>query len=297
MNQFDDDDLPVGRVLTRRDAVRLLAVGGAVALTGCKPGAQRVAQGTTAATAPANAAPKAASGTGSLPRCVAKPELTVGPYFVDKQLDRSDIRVEPSTGVVKPGEALALAFSVQQIANGQCSPLSGAMVDVWQCDAAGVYSGVNDRMVGFNTEGQRFLRGYQVTDANGLAQFTTIYPGWYQGRAVHIHFKIRTPVQAALADQTDKTYEFTSQLFFDDSLTDRIHGQQPYAAKGQRDLRNERDGIYRQGGESLLVPVALSQQGFSALFDVGLDLSDTQTGRPDRSGGPGGPGGRRRPPM
>src|SRR5688500_2401449 len=119
MNQLDDDDLPVGRVLTRRDAVRLLAVGGAVALTGCKPGAQRVAQGTTAAAAPANAAPKAASGTGSLPRCVAKPELTVGPYFLDKQLDRSDIRVEPSTGVVKPGEALALAFSVQQIANGQ----------------------------------------------------------------------------------------------------------------------------------------------------------------------------------
>jgi protocatechuate 3,4-dioxygenase beta subunit len=220
----------------------------------------------------------------------------VGPYFVDNQLDRSDIRVEPSTGVVKPGEALALAFSVQQIATGQCSPLSGAMVDGWQCDAAGVYSGVNDRMVGFNTEGQKFLRGYQVTDANGLAQFTTIYPGWYQGRAVHIHFKIRTPVQAALADQTDKTYEFTSQLFFDDSLTDRIHGQHPYAAKGQRDLRNERDGIYRQGGVSLLVPVALSQQGFSAMFDVGLDLSDTQTGRPDRSGGPGIPRGRR-PPM
>lgn len=292
MNQFDDDDLPVGRVLTRRDAVRLLAVGSAAALTGCKPGAHRAAQGTTAASAVPNPAATMASTSGALPRCVAKPELTVGPYFLDKQLDRSDIRVEPSTGVAKPGEALAIAFSVQQIANGQCSPLRGAMVDVWQCDAAGVYSGVNDRMVGFNTEGQKFLRGYQVTDANGIAQFTTIYPGWYQGRAVHIHFKVRTPVQAALADETDKTYEFTSQLFFDDDLTDRIHAKQPYAAKGQRDLRNARDGIYRRGGESLLVPVALSQLGFSATFDVGLDLSDTQTGRPDRSGGPGG---RRRP--
>lgn len=301
MNQFDDDDLPVGRVLTRRDAVRLLAASGAAVLAGCKPGAQRAAP-ETAASAGAQAAPNtvtkaasAASSAGTLPRCVAKPELTVGPYFIDKQLDRSDIRVEPGTGAVKPGEPVELTFNVKQIANGQCSPLAGAMVDVWQCDAAGVYSGVNDRMVGFNTEGQKFLRGYQVTGADGVARFTTIYPGWYQGRAVHIHFKIRTPAQEALADQMDKTYEFTSQLFFDDELSDRIHKQQPYAAKGQRDLKNANDGIYRQGGASLLVPVALSSAGFSATFDVGLDLSDTQTGRADRSGGPAGPGGRRRP--
>ena len=145
-------------------------------------------------------------------------------------------------------------------------------------------------MVGFDTTGQKFCRGYQITDETGVARFTTIYPGWYQGRAVHIHFKVRTPAQAALADQT--AYEFTSQLFFEEELTDQIHAQQPYAAKGQRTLKNSGDGIFRQAGEVLIVPVALSQVGYSAIFALGLDLSDTATGRPDRSGGPGGLGGR-----
>jgi protocatechuate 3,4-dioxygenase beta subunit len=251
--QMDDDDLPIGRVLSRRDAVRLLAAGSATLLVGCKPA--------TTATA-----------AGGLTRCVAKPELTVGPYFLDKQMNRSDIRVEPTTGAAKVGVPLALTFNVQQIANGQCSPLAEAMVDVWHCDAAGAYSGVKDNMVGFDTVGQKFLRGYQITDASGIARFTTIYPGWYQGRAVHIHFKIRMPAQAALADQADQTYEFTSQMFFDESLTDQVHARQPYAAKGQRNLRNERDGIYRQAGDSLLLAVAREGDGYGATFDIGLDL-------------------------
>jgi protocatechuate 3,4-dioxygenase beta subunit len=291
--QLHDDDLPTGRVLSRREAVRLLAVGSAAVVAGCRPGSGGSSGSTTSAPAASGSAP--ASGVAStLPRCVAKPELTVGPYFVDKQLNRPDIRIEPTTGVASPGQPLGLSFRVQQITNGQCSPLPNAMVDVWQCDAEGRYSGVNDRMVGFNTEGKKFLRGYQVTDKDGYAHFTTIYPGWYQGRAVHIHFKIRTPLDAALADQQDRTYEFTSQIFFDDDLTDRIHKSQPYAAKGQRDLRNPNDGIYRQGGSSLLVPVALSQVGYAATFDVGLDLSDVATSRAERSGGRGGPP--RRPP-
>ena len=287
--QLDEDDLPVGRVLSRRDVLRLLAATSAAAVVGCKPASPRDA-GATSVARPAGSA--AVGGevqstvTGGLPPCVAKPELTVGPYFLDKQLDRSDIRVEPGTGTAVPGEPLTLAFKVQQIANGQCTPLGGAMVDVWQCDAAGMYSGVNDRMVGFNTEGKKFLRGYQITDAAGLATFTTIYPGWYQGRAVHIHFKIRTPAQAALADQS--AYEFTSQLFFDDSLTDQVHKAQPYAAKGTGRLRNERDGIFRQGGEALVLKVALGPNAYAAAFDVGLDLSNAATGRPERSGGPGG---------
>jgi protocatechuate 3,4-dioxygenase beta subunit len=288
---LDDDDLPVGRVLSRRDAVRLLAVSGAAVVAGCrsasKGGAGASATGATANGATASNA--TANSAAALPRCVAKPELTVGPYFLDKQLDRSDIRIEPTTGVESPGTPLQLAFRVQQIANGQCSPLPGAMVDIWQCDAAGMYSGVNDRMVGFNTEGKKFLRGYQVTDASGMANFTTIYPGWYPGRSVHIHFKIRTPAQAALADRT--AYEFTSQVFFDESLTDQVHKAQPYAAKGSGRLRNERDGIYRQAGDVLLLNVALGRSGYATMFDVGLDLSDAQTGRPERSGGPG-----RRPP-
>lgn len=275
---LDNDDLPIGRVLSRREILRLAALTGAAAVVGYRPYR-------------AGAAP-------AMPACVAQPELTVGPYFVDKQLNRSDVRLEPTTNVLRDGSPLALAFAVHQISGSACAPLAGAMVDIWQCDASGAYSGVNDNMVGFNTVGQTFLRGYQVTDAAGVARFTTVYPGWYQGRAVHIHFKIRTPSQAALADKTAETYEFTSQLFFDDALTDQVHSRPPYSAKGQRDLRNERDGIYREAGKVMVLDVARASTGYAATFGVGLDLSNAAVGRPDRSGGPGGRGGRppRRPP-
>jgi protocatechuate 3,4-dioxygenase beta subunit len=290
-NMSLDDDLPVGTVLSRRDAVRLLAVSGAAVLAGCRTGNGSANAGSTTAASTAQGA------AASLPSCVAKPELTVGPYFVDRQLERSDIRIEPATNAIKDGAPLHLTFNVKQIANGQCTPLPGAMVDVWQCDADGSYSGVNDQTVGFNTEGQQFLRGYQVTDANGVARFVTIYPGWYRGRAVHIHFKVRTPADAVAGNRTESVYEFTSQLFFDESLTDRVHAQAPYAAKGQRDRRNENDGIYRQAGDTLLLAVAAAGDGYDANFDMGLDLSDSETGRPDgmQRGRPGGPGGGRPP--
>ena len=203
---------------------------------------------------------------------------------VDNQLNRSDIRVEPSTNVLVPGAPLRLTFNVQQISAGRCAPLPGAMVDVWQCDAMGEYSSVNDTMVGFNTRDKRFLRGYQVTDADGRARFTTIYPGWYPGRAVHIHFKIRTPASAVPARQGGSAYEFTSQLFFDETLTDSVHAQDPYAAKGQGRLRNERDGIFRQSGGVLLLDVAAAQGGYAATFGLGLDLSDAEVGRADDMG-------------
>ena len=285
-----DDDLPVGSVLSRRDAVRLLAASGAAVLAGCRTGNGSANAGNTAS------ATTAQRTSATLLSCVAKPELTVGPYFVDKQLERSDIRIEPATNAIKDGAPLRLTFNVQQIANGQCTPLPGAMVDIWQCDAEGSYSGVNDQTVGFNTEGQQFLRGYQVTDANGLARFVTIYPGWYRGRAVHIHFKIRTPADAVAGNRTLPVYEFTSQLFFDDSLTDRVHAQAPYAAKGQRDRRNENDGIYRQAGDTLLLALAAAGDGYDANFDMGLDLSDAETGRADGMGRGGPSGGRPRGP-
>ena len=284
-----DDDAPIGRVLSRREVVRLLAASGAGVLIGCRRDAN-------VAGADSLAAARSSSAGGALPACVAKPELTVGPYFVDKQLERSDIRLEPTSNSAKPGAPLELRFNVVEIMNGQCSPLSGAMVDVWQCDAAGQYSGVNDRMIGFDTVGQRFLRGYQVTDNKGVVSFTTIYPGWYQGRTVHIHFKIRTPARAVVQEQPASVYEFTSQLFFDDALTDRVHREQPYAAKGQRDIRNERDGIYRESGGVLMLAVSRAGSGYSGTFDVGLDLADAQVGRPDRDGGPGGRGRRGGPP-
>ena len=135
-------------------------------------------------------------------------------------------------------------------------------MELWHCDAAGVYSDVRDRNL--DTTGQKFLRGYQTTDAAGLARFTTIYPGWYGGRAVHIHFKVRTPGAGGRTD------EFTSQLYFDDALTDRVHGLAPYAEhKGQR-LLNSRDMIFREGGPKLVLPVVESGDGYAATFRIAM---------------------------
>jgi protocatechuate 3,4-dioxygenase beta subunit len=221
---MDLDDIPVGRVLNRREALAFLGATGALFFFGCSD--------STASTAPGDISSS----------CLVRPELTEGPYYVDEELNRSDIRSDPSDGTVRAGALLALTFNVSRASSSACEPLADAIVDVWHCDALGAYSDVSDP--GFNTTGKKFLRGYQVTGSDGVARFTTIYPGWYQGRAVHIHFKVRSSASASSA------YEFTSQLFFDDSLTDQVHAQQPYASKGQRDLRNSGDGICNQGGLS-----------------------------------------------
>jgi protocatechuate 3,4-dioxygenase beta subunit len=159
--------------------------------------------------------------------------LTEGPYFVDERLNRSDIRADPATGALSQGAPLALTFNVSRVESSGCTPLTGAYLDVWHCDAAGVYSDVSGAGAG-----RRFLRGYQITDAAGVARFTTIYPGWYRGRAVHVHFKLR------LIAGSRTTYEFTSQFFFDESLTDNVHALSPYISRGRRDRLNTTDGIY-----------------------------------------------------
>lgn len=211
--------------------------------------------------------------------CVAKPQQTEGPYFVDEKLNRSDIRLDPTTNTMKEGTPFKLKFNVSKINNGACSPLVGAYVDIWHCDAEGSYSDARDRS--FDTRGQKYLRGYQITDTNGSVEFQTIYPGWYSGRAVHIHFKIRL----FAADQ--KTYEFTSQLYFDDLLTDQVHLQMPYAKKGSRDTRNSRDGIFSNGGNQLTLNVTQNTEGYLATFDIGLEgitQSETPSGTPQITG-------------
>src|SRR3989440_3609307 len=141
------------------------------------------------------------------------PTVTEGPYWVDEKLFRSDIRTDPATGVARQGVLLALTITVQNQSGTTCTPLAGAYVDIWHCDAIGIYSdepaynpGGGDGTV--VTTGQRFLRGYQVTDDSGQVQFLTIYPGWYGGRTIHIHVRVRTYSGAAVLDN------FVTQIFF-----------------------------------------------------------------------------------
>jgi protocatechuate 3,4-dioxygenase beta subunit len=139
----------------------------------------------------------------------------------------------------------------------------------------GAYSDVKDRL--FDTSGQKFLRGHLMTDAAGAAKFVTIYPGWYPGRAVHLHFKVRT------APAADKAYEFTSQFYFDEPLTDRVHAREPYAAHTGERMRNERDGIFKDGGRQLILGVTEATGGYAATFDLAMRPGDPP---PSGRGGP-----------
>jgi protocatechuate 3,4-dioxygenase beta subunit len=277
-----DDDKPIGRLLSRREMILLLGGAGASALlAACTPTqVAQMVEATIEATAESTSASSAA-----LSSCVVRPALTEGPYFVDVDLNRSDIRLEPSDGSMKDGLPLQLRFRVSNVAENACSPLAGAQVDIWHCDADGAYSGVSDP--GFDTSEQKWLRGYQITDELGLAEFMSIYPGWYSGRTTHIHFKIRTD------PESDSGYEFTSQLFFDENITDIVHAEAPYADKGYRDTLNTDDNIF-QSSEGLLTLALepLEGGGYTATFDIGLDLTQPAV----ESGGNGGQGGNPPPP-
>jgi protocatechuate 3,4-dioxygenase beta subunit len=245
---MDLDDRPIGRVLTRREALTLLGSAGTLAFLGCS------------SSSASNRAP-------SSDPCVVRPAMTAGPYYVDEKLERSDIRSDPSDGAIKTGALLALTLNVHSLTKQGCVRLKGAIVDLWQCDAEGVYSDAVDPKY-FNTSGKKFLRGYQLTDGSGIARFTTIYPGWYPSRTPHIHYKIRSPASAPQA------YEFISQLYFDEGLSDRVYARPPYVAKGKRTVSNLTDRIYNQGGgRQSLLTVIPARDGYTASFDVALDLA------------------------
>ena len=265
---IDDDDRPIGRILTRREILALL--GGSALVAACAPAALNAPSATTAATqvaatsVAATAAAASASAAVVLPSCVVRPALTEGPYFVDEKLNRSDIRSDPSTNATKPGVALALTVLVSKVTGTSCAALAAATVDVWHCDALGVYSDATDPTFG-STKGTKFLRGFQTTDASGAAKFTTIWPGWYRGRATHIHFKIRTTAASG------QVSDFTSQLFFNETLNDQIFALAPYSQKGGSGrLRNESDGIFQQSGRKLTLAPTKTADGYAATFDIGL---------------------------
>lgn len=210
----------------------------------------------------------AADTTGALAAgtCVLTAALTEGPYFVDEKLLRTDIRPDSVTGVVSAGVPLSLTFNVSRLASNACTPLTGAYLDVWHCDAGGLYSDESAN----GTSGKKYLRGYQITDANGVAQFQTVYPGWYSGRAVHVHFKLRLFAGAT------KTYEFTSQFFFDEALNTAVQLNSPYNTRGTRNTLNSTDGIYNALSSAekaaLTLQPAASTTGYAGVVNLGVQV-------------------------
>ena len=173
--------------------------------------------------------------------CTLTAEQTEGPYYFDVDSIRSDIRED------RKGTTLRLAIRVREA--GECAALKDAVVDIWHCDAGGVYSGFQEG------EGERFLRGAQVTNDDGVVQFRTIYPGWYPGRTPHIHVKVHVDKQTAL----------TTQLYFDDAFSDKVYARAPYVPG--RDQTNAADGIFDR---SLLLKLREEDDGVQGAisFDV-----------------------------
>jgi protocatechuate 3,4-dioxygenase beta subunit len=236
--------------INRREMLALIGATAAATLSGCMRGP---------------GGPSGPYSRQTIAGCLVSPEATEGPFFVDEKLNRSDLRIDPANGSVSTGVPLKLVLNVSQAANNSCTPLVGAAVDVWHCDALGSYSGVRDNASGSgDTRGRKFLRGYQMTDAQGRVEFQTIYPGWYQGRCVHVHYKIRTNPTSEVG------HEFTSQLFFVEAVTEQVHAQPPYAQKGRRDTLNANDGIYSRGGSDLMLALSKDGEGYVATYNVAM---------------------------
>lgn len=223
----------------RREAMGALSAAGATLVLGCGDSA-----------ASASPATPTASPTGGNSTCAVTPTETVGPFPSLTDLFRSDIREG------KPGTALTLTLRVVNASNG-CTPVAGANVEIWHVDAAGDYSQYGAQ------RGQAFLRGIQTSDANGTVTFTTIYPGWYPGRATHIHVEVTVNGRSAKA----------TQIAFPESVNAAVHGTGAYASRGQNPLSNAADGIFADSLSLLTTaPVGSPGSGFAASFQIGVAL-------------------------
>jgi protocatechuate 3,4-dioxygenase beta subunit len=190
-----------------------------------------------------------------LATCALTPEQTAGPFPLDEQFVRRDI----TEG--HPGHPLRLGL---RVVDASCAPVGGAAVEVWHADATGDYSAFADNGGGKDeAEGTTFLRGTQTAGEDGIVEFATVYPGWYPGRAVHIHVKVHVG--------GDEVH--TGQLFFRDAFTDAVYKRAPYKARGERSMRNAGDSIYGSGGSRSLLAMTTVGKGYVGAIDMGVRRS------------------------
>ncbi len=182
--------------------------------------------------------------------CVLSPEQTEGPYYIAREKLRCDI----TEG--RPGVPLLLRLTVVDAST--CRPIKGASVDIWHADALGVYSGF-----GSGSGNRTFMRGIQRTDARGLARFRSVWPGWYQGRTVHIHVKVHVGGNVV----------HTGQLYFPDAVTDQVFRRKPYSRRWKRTTRNANDFVFAQGGKCSLLSVRKSGGAYVAAITMGVHRS------------------------
>jgi uncharacterized protein (TIGR03437 family) len=216
--------------------------------------------------------------------CVARtPTLTEGPYWVDDKLFRADIRSDPGTGVVRAGVPLTMIINVQNLSGSTCTPLAGAYVDIWHCDAKGIYSGFSQSPGGgtgqVDARGQDFLRGYQITDSNGQVRFTTIYPGWYAGRTIHIHVRVRTYSGNTVLSN------MVSQIFFDEAVNNVVIASSEYTRTGARSTLNSNDNIYNNQTVLLAPATGSVAAGYEAAITMGAAFQVPTTAGPQIAAG------------
>jgi protocatechuate 3,4-dioxygenase beta subunit len=195
--------------------------------------------------------------TPNRPACILSPQQTEGPYYLNLNRVRRDI----TEG--KPGIPLSLALQVVDAAT--CSPIEGAIVDVWHCDAEGEYSGYDSarplKWGHMQPDSEAvFLRGVQITNREGQVEFSTIYPGCYTSRTTHIHAKVYLNQQVML----------TTQFYFPEALTDKIYQQAPYSA--DRQTRNANDYIMRRahGDELAMLTMSPLDAGYRGQIVIGV---------------------------
>jgi protocatechuate 3,4-dioxygenase beta subunit len=230
------------RRIGRREAMATLGVAGASLAIGC--GSEGVVNATPSASPAATASPSANGA------CAVSPNETAGPFPSLSDMIRSDIREG------KAGAVLTLTIKVVN-ANTACSAVAGAAVEIWQCDAAGNYSQYGSQA------GQTYLRGIQVTNTNGEATFTTIYPGWYQGRATHIH------IEVTIAGVSRKV----TQIAFPESLNAAVYATGVYASRGSNPTSNSSDGIFADSlASELVTPTGSASTGYAATFQLGVAI-------------------------